>query len=125
MKVKSESEDGQSCPTLSDPMDSSLPGFSILGFSRQEYWSGVPLPSPVVKVSVGYYLIICIPMKLARMGSRKKNCAKGIVKRKHFMYSPAVSNGTWGEKKYSHYSKIVEGQVVFSKNSEILIQARR
>ena len=41
------------------------------------------------------------------------------------MYSPAVSNGTWGEKKYSHYSKIVEGQVVFSKNSEILIQARR
>ena len=26
MKVKSESEVAQSCPTLSDPMDSSLPG---------------------------------------------------------------------------------------------------
>ena len=84
----------QSCPTLCDPMDCSLPGFSIpgilqartlewvaisfsnawkwkvkvkslshvlllatpwtaahqappsMGFSRQEYWSGVPLPSP-------------------------------------------------------------------------------
>ena len=29
MKVKSESEVAQSCPTLSDPMDWSLPGFSI------------------------------------------------------------------------------------------------
>ena len=31
MKVKSESEDAQSCPTLSDPMDCSLPGSSIHG----------------------------------------------------------------------------------------------
>ena len=29
MKVKSESEVAQSCPTLSDPTDCSLPGFSI------------------------------------------------------------------------------------------------
>ena len=31
MKVKSESEVIQSCPTLSDPMDSSLPDFSVPG----------------------------------------------------------------------------------------------
>jgi len=31
MKVKSESEVEQSCPTLSDPMDCSLPGSSIHG----------------------------------------------------------------------------------------------
>ena len=31
MKVKSESEVAQSCPTHSDPMDSSLPGFSVHG----------------------------------------------------------------------------------------------
>ena len=85
----------QSCPTLCDPMDCSLPGFSVhgilqartlewvaisfsnelkwkvkvkllsrvrllatprtaayqappsIGFSRQQYWSGVPLPSPI------------------------------------------------------------------------------
>ena len=45
MKVKSESEIAQSFPTLSDPMDCSLPGSSVHRFSRQEYWSGVPLPS--------------------------------------------------------------------------------
>ena len=31
MKVKSESEDAQSCPTPSDPMDCSLPDSSIHG----------------------------------------------------------------------------------------------
>ena len=107
MKVKSETEVAQSCPTLSDPMDCSLLGSSVhgifqsrvlecpipgilqartlewvaisfsnackwkvkgkslsrvrplatpltaayqaspfMGFSRQEYWSRVPLPSP-------------------------------------------------------------------------------
>ena len=93
MKVKSESEVAYSCPTLSDPVDCSLPGFSVhgilqartlewvaisfsnawkwkvkvkslsrvwllgtpwtaayqappsMGFAKQEYWSGVPLPS--------------------------------------------------------------------------------
>ena len=45
MKVKSESEVAQRCPTLRNPMDCSLPGFSM-GFSRQESYSGVPLPSP-------------------------------------------------------------------------------
>ena len=46
LKVKSESEVTQSCPTRSDPMDCSLPGSSVHGFSRQEYWSGLSLPSP-------------------------------------------------------------------------------
>ena len=31
MKVTSESEIAQSCPTPSDPMDCSLPGFSVHG----------------------------------------------------------------------------------------------
>ena len=30
----------QSCPTLCDPMDYSLPGSSLKGFPRQEYWMG-------------------------------------------------------------------------------------
>ena len=29
-----------------DPMDCSLPGSFVHGFSRQEYWSGLPFPSP-------------------------------------------------------------------------------
>ena len=93
--MKGKSEVAQSCPTLSDPMDCSLPGSSVhgipgilqartlewvaisfsnarkgkvkllsrvrllatpwtaayqappsMGFSRQEYWNGLPLPSP-------------------------------------------------------------------------------
>ena len=46
MKVKSESEVAQSCPTLSDPMDCSLPGSSVHGIFQAKYWSGLPLPSP-------------------------------------------------------------------------------
>ena len=46
MKVKSESEVAQSCLTLSDPTAAHQAPLSM-GFSRQEYWSGVPLPSPV------------------------------------------------------------------------------
>ena len=46
IRVKTESEVAQLCPPLRDPMDCSPPGFSVHGFSRQEYWSGVPLPSP-------------------------------------------------------------------------------
>ena len=30
--------------TLCNPMDYSLPGSSVHGFSRQEYWSGLPFP---------------------------------------------------------------------------------
>ena len=47
MKVKSESEVAQSYPTLSDPMDCSYQALPSMRFSRQEYWSGVPLPSPI------------------------------------------------------------------------------
>ena len=36
----------KSCPTLCDPMDCSLPGTSIHRFPKQEYWNGLPFPSP-------------------------------------------------------------------------------
>ena len=29
-----------------DPLDCSMPGSSVLGYSRQEYWSGLPCPPP-------------------------------------------------------------------------------
>ena len=35
----------QSCLTLCDPVDYSPPGSLSMGFSRQEYWSGLPCPS--------------------------------------------------------------------------------
>ena len=32
----------RSCPTLFHPVDCSLPGSSVRGFPRHEYWSGLP-----------------------------------------------------------------------------------
>ena len=43
---ESESEVAQSWLTLCDPMDCSLPGSSVHGIFQQEYWSGLPFPSP-------------------------------------------------------------------------------
>ena len=40
----------QSCPTLCDPRDGSTPGSPVLGFSRQEHWSGLPFPLQCMKV---------------------------------------------------------------------------
>ena len=49
VREKSESEVAQSCPTLIDPMDDPMDAAyeapPSMGFSRREYWSGVPLPS--------------------------------------------------------------------------------
>ena len=58
MKVKSESEVTQVCLTPSDPMDCSPPGPLSMGFSRQEHWSGVPLPSPYTYIHTHKYIRI-------------------------------------------------------------------
>jgi len=46
MKEKNESEVTQSCSTLGTPWTAAYQAPLSMGFSRQEYWSGVPLPSP-------------------------------------------------------------------------------
>ena len=44
----------QSFPTLCDPMDCSLPETALsMGFPRQEYWSGLPFPSPLIFLTQG------------------------------------------------------------------------
>ena len=45
MKVKSESEVPQSCPTFSDPMDCSLPGSSVHGIfqARVLEWGAITI----------------------------------------------------------------------------------
>ena len=49
MKVKSESEVAQSCLTLSDPMDCSLPGSSVRGIfqARVLEWGAIAFSVPV------------------------------------------------------------------------------
>ena len=48
MKVKSESQVTQSCPTLSDPMDCSLPGSSVHGIfqARVLEWGAIAFSGP-------------------------------------------------------------------------------
>ena len=54
MKVKSESEVSQSCPTPSDPMDCSLPGSSIHGIfqARVLEWGAIAFSEIPIKVSI-------------------------------------------------------------------------
>ena len=44
--TEGEGEVAQLCPTLCDPVDCNLLGFSVHGILQQEYWSGLPFPSP-------------------------------------------------------------------------------
>ena len=68
MKVKSESEVAQSCPTLSDLMDYSLPGSSIHGIfqARVLEWGAIAfskrLPQAYRKDSEGIF------KKLSKIG---------------------------------------------------------
>ena len=67
-KVKSESEVAQSCSTLSDSMDAAYQAPPPLGFSRQEYWSGVPSPSPYTSLSARNQIT----------RARKRGCVKRL-----------------------------------------------
>ena len=51
MKVKSESEVAQSCQTLRDPMDCSLPGSSIHGIfqARVLEWGAIAFSGPAIQ----------------------------------------------------------------------------
>ena len=45
-KKQAKSEITQSCLTLCDPVDCSYQAVPSMGFSRQEYWSGLSFPTP-------------------------------------------------------------------------------
>ena len=57
MKVKSEREVTQSCPTLSDPMDCSLPGSSVLGIfqARVLEWGAIAFSVCELKTALKRY----------------------------------------------------------------------
>ena len=60
MKVKSESEVSQSCPTLRDPMDCSLPGSSIHGIfqARVLEWGATAFSGKSTCLSPNIWLLI-------------------------------------------------------------------
>ena len=56
MKVKSENEVAQSCPTLSDPMDCSLPGSSVHGIfqARVLEWGAIAFSTEMQYLDAKY-----------------------------------------------------------------------
>ena len=59
MKVKSESEVAQSCPTLRNPMDCSLPGSSVHGFSQARVLEWVAIAFSVFDCT--FHQRACLP----------------------------------------------------------------
>ena len=59
MKVKSESEVTQSCPTLHDLMDCSLPGSSVHGISQATVleWGAIAFSDMYCVLYFNYYYI--------------------------------------------------------------------
>ena len=60
MKVKSESQVTQSCPTLATAWTAAYQAPPSMGFSMQKYWTGVPLPSPMVVFKTFFKTVVCI-----------------------------------------------------------------
>ena len=73
MKVKSESEVAQSVRLLASPWTAAYQAPPSMGFSRQEYWSGVPLPSPSEQIRVSQ-----------RVSTRSSKEIKYPLQNKHF-----------------------------------------
>ena len=69
----------KSCPTLATPWTVAHQASLSMGFSRQEYWSGLPFPSPceVVMVKETQILIFqhekSVRMKNMKNWKKKKN----------------------------------------------------
>ena len=58
MKVKSESKAVSHVRLLATPWTAAYQAPLSMGFSRQEYWSGVPLPSPEICLVLTYFSAI-------------------------------------------------------------------
>ena len=60
MKMKSESEVTQSCPTLSDPMDCSLPSSSIHGIfqARVLGWDAIAFSDKNIDIPEKYLVML-------------------------------------------------------------------
>ena len=67
----------QSCPTLCDPIDGTQQAPLSLGFSRQEYWSGLPFPSPSKELVPVYPLLVFTITQLTYFVKRKQ-CKKNL-----------------------------------------------
>ena len=91
MKVTSESEVAQLCPTLSDPMDCSLPGFSVHGIFQAR----------VLKLTLDQVNLNNIQVHEAKRSSHHLN-AKETFSKTHYnqiVENQRIKNSKAGEKR--------------------------
>ena len=67
-----------SCPTLATPWTAACQAPLSMGFSRQEYWSGLPFPAPKVKVAQSC-LTLCNPMDYTVHGIPKARILERVA----------------------------------------------
>ena len=72
MKVKSESEVAQSCLTLSDPMDYSLPGSSVHGIFQARVLEWVAIAFSEIYIYIYIHIYMYIYIYIAKNGSVKQ-----------------------------------------------------
>ena len=82
MKVKSEREVTQSCPTLCDPVDCSLPGSSIHGIFQARVLEWVAIAFSILQpYKIG---IVIVPfLQTCKLGLEDKWLVPGLVACKH------------------------------------------
>ena len=69
-----------SCPTLETPWTEACQAPLSVGFSRQEYWSGLPFPAPKVKVKVVQSCqTLCDPMDYTVHGISKARILEWVA----------------------------------------------
>ena len=93
MKVKSESEVTQSCLTLSDPMDCSLPGSSLLGIfqARVLEWGSIAFPIQWVAAAAAKSLQSCLTLCDPIDGSPPGFPSLGFSRQEHWSGLPFPS----------------------------------
>ena len=76
MKVKSESESAQLCPTLCDPMDCHLPGSSVHGIfqARVLEWGAIAFSMYIIKENLIYLCLIHCYGLPQWLGGKESTC---------------------------------------------------
>ena len=92
MKVKSESEVAQSCPTLSDPMDCSPPGSSVHGIfqARVLEWGAIAFSGKTIAFTIQLLFSVETKGDVQPSGSRLGRSVSGTVVARRVWLSAAA-----------------------------------
>ena len=90
MKVKREREAAQSYPTLETPWTAAYQAPPSMGFSRQKYWSRVPLPSPIEDLSRQQKRIPILEIKQLKLREINLTCPRSQSQSSRYRISTQI-----------------------------------